>query len=113
MTEEIIKRRPNYDIVLRGLKNGFEIKLPDGEVCAMVDNTLYLARKVWINKQPDGKPDRVEYVEFDISFNSFMRLCNQLTEEEIFSIVSRNALKGERDDRKRRIRRAAGKSESP
>ena len=97
-----IKRRPNYDIILRALHNGAEVEFPDGFKYCLLDNKLCFLMRVWKNgRSPtrDKEPDEERWHECDMPFNLFMKYCEQFTEEDIMSLVFQNTLGKMKKDR--------------
>lgn len=76
--------RSNYEIVLRALQNGAEVKLPNGETHTLIDGELCF------HLYPDN-PDS-SWIPCDITFNEFLRQCDQLTETDIYNLAWSNAM---------------------
>ena len=103
MNKVPIKRRPNYDIVLRNLRNGAEVEFPDGYKYALIDGVLCFEMKVWKHgrspiREPN-EPDEIRWVECQMTFNRFMNQCEKFTEEDILGIVFQNTLGSMKKDR--------------
>lgn len=91
-----IKRRPNYEIVLRAMRNGAEVEMPDNNTYTIVDDTLCVKMKVWKGGHSPivtTEPDEIHYIEADILFNTFSKWCDKLSEEQIIGLVFQLTMK--------------------
>lgn len=94
----MISRRPNYEIVLRYLRNHEEeatVKLPCGATIGMTGGKVCQILYVYNSGRDffDGNAaDEERWVELDLSINDFIRECANLSEETIIQICTHSAL---------------------
>jgi len=87
MKEIKLKRRPPaHEIVLRALQEGLTVKLGDTDYI-MQDNEIGI--KVTCYKSEIGQDFEEKFMPIDLLLNYFMKLCNSLTDTEIFYIFDR------------------------
>ena len=91
-----MNRRPNWEIVLRGLQAGQEIKI-NGYNFAWVNDRLCTVLDVYKSLEAQI-PDEVWYQESDISLNIFIQWCKRLTEEEIVGIAASTTIEKMKDE---------------
>lgn len=80
----------NFEIVVRSLSKGIEVKLPDGDMYCLEDNELL----VWT--EPNW---HVSY----LSMTDFVHWCEELKEEDRMSLVFANTMHS-LQERKNKIR---------
>jgi hypothetical protein len=102
--------REKYEIILRAMQQGQEIKLPDGYTYAMVEGEVCIVLKCYYgrscNLDEQDEPDGIRYCHSDMSLNYFLAQCNEMGDEEVAGIAANTALtRMKRDNLQRRGRR--------
>ena len=87
------KHRPNWEIVMRAMNLGMEIKMPDGYTYTMVDGKLCLRLEYWEDASKLSEPsDEIRWVESAMSLNDFIKYCEGFDEQKIAGFVVFNAI---------------------
>jgi hypothetical protein len=88
----MIRRRPNFDIVLSALRAGedreYTIRFPNGLDYGWAEGRLCNVFGVWHSQPTDVEPDEIRWIECSDSFNYIVEQCEQMSDEEITGYVS-------------------------
>lgn len=99
----MIKRRPNWEIVLNALQVGeeqeFTIEFPNGLKYGWLDGRLCVVLPVWKQRPYEGEPDEYHWLTAQDSLNYIIEMCEEFTDADIMAFVHRTVLTRLKKDR--------------
>lgn len=87
-----MSRRPNWEIVLRAMQKDIAVEL-DGHTFCLINDRLCMRLLSYKNEGGSLAFSEERWVASDLLFNSFIELCEVLSEDQIVNIVASTTMR--------------------